>query len=159
MRGRGGRQPIAVGLDPRRFSKQDKEDLTRYFWPRIHKGAPGDCWRFGTMRASYLSFRRPNFYWRGQHYNPRHLVWVLLKGRLEVDKYLWPVCGMSNCVNPDHMQYGDYEDLERWDAARPRLTPEQVIEARHLYSDGAKLYELRNRYQLTDREMRHVLNL
>jgi hypothetical protein len=74
--------------------------------------------------------------------------------------YLWSVCGIPNCVNPAHLLYGSRQEMERWYKNCPRLSPEQIEEARYLFRQQHKqVHELRQRYRLTDGEMRKVLGL
>jgi hypothetical protein len=78
----------------------------------------GGCWVWvGPMTTD----GRPYGFWKDATLNVRRLLYELKEGPLDARQHLTPVCRLSRCCNPDHM-----ETMARGPVPKPPLSAQQA---------------------------------
>jgi hypothetical protein len=92
------------------------------------------------------------------------ISWMLYRGPIQNGLCVLHTCHNSLCVNPAHLYLGDkrqnWKDMVRAGRCRGSHSgpsKEQVIEARRLRADGARVWELAGKYGITPKAMSRIL--
>lgn len=137
-------------------SSQAGKPVLQRFWEKVDKNGPipphvpqlGNCWAWIATTAStgnYGIFDDPAFKDRRAH----RISWIIHFGEIPVGYLVLHKCDNSKCVNPLHLELGDYQKNMDDRSKRGRcnakkgddnhfatLKPQQVIEMRARFNNG-----------------------
>lgn len=127
------------------------------FWSHVEQGP--DCWEWTSARNSA---GRGVVTIDGKALMAYRVAWTLSVGPIPEGLFVCHRCDHPWCVRPSHLFVGTQLDNQRDMCAKKRshipigelnheakLTPEQVIEIRARYADGARRSFLARRYGVT----------
>jgi hypothetical protein len=122
------------------------------FWTKVKKGGADECWEWQGFRTSkgYGRFgdsRESSGYVYAHRYSSE-----LATGKQPGSKHVLHHCDNPPCVNPAHLFLGTNRDNSRDavnkgriprgnNSAQAKLTEDQVVAIRHLYSKGHVRYQ------------------
>lgn len=97
--------------------------------------------------------------------------YIIFKGEIPKGLFVCHSCDQPSCVNPDHLFLGTHQDnmkdmnskgrggSTKGERSRlSRLTTQQVLDIRSMYSDGNSSIKIAKRFSITDRNVMHIVN-
>lgn len=88
------------------------------FWKRVEKSEdPEGCWLYNSKskQKSHIFFITTD-HSRSEYYATR--VSKFMSGTDVKDKLVYRTCLTSNCVNPNHLEIGDHQDVANMNKAK-----------------------------------------
>lgn len=140
------------------------------FWEKVDKSLPGRCWEWnaGITIYGYGKFKiLLNEKWRSM--NAHRVAWLLVFGDILPGLEVCHSCDNRKCCNPAHLFLGtkaqnNADMITKGRQAHgckikaSKLTPENVLEIRQRYLDGAESWaSLARKYDVTKRTIGNVL--
>ena len=137
------------------------------FWSKVDKECSEffDCWEWiGTILPSgYGQFRID-----GHGVRAHRFMWELVNGTIPKDLYVLHECDNRSCVNPDHLRLGTHkENMEDMTEkgrgkvgeknGRSKLTVEDIISIRFLYTAGFNMSYLANRFGVSKVQISSII--
>lgn len=115
------------------------------FWKHVNIRGEDDCWEWRGSHNRYgdITFKK-------QHLSAHRLAYILTYGKNIKNKYVLHICDNPLCVNPKHLWLGTQQDNIKDMVEKKRglvgelngnnkLTKEQILEIRELYTTGKYL--------------------
>lgn len=105
------------------------ENRISVFWSRVNKNGPvpkhvphlGPCWNWtGCIKWSKPNLRYGCFYIKGKRYISSRVSYVIKHGEIPFRLLVLHRCDNAKCVNPSHLELGDYKKNNQDCAARGR---------------------------------------
>jgi hypothetical protein len=136
------------------------------FWRFVDRRLPTECWLWKGYRTAkgYGLFTTP------EGNRAHRLSWVMANGPIPAGAIICHRCDTPACVNPEHLFAGTAADnaLDRDTKGRGvlfgataekfrRLTPESVVEIRHLHTTGLGYRRLARQYQVSPGTIKDVI--
>ena len=152
---------------PRRI--KTKEELKRRFWSKVEIKNPSECWPWKRARTirGYGSFCL-----NSKNLNAQRALWIIEFGPIADGLCVCHKCDNPPCCNPDHLFLGtdadNMTDKTRKGRNNPavgerggfaKLTTEQVLEIRKVYSEGLENQtQLGTRFGVNKRTIQKIVN-
>jgi hypothetical protein len=132
------------------------------FWSKVEK-TEGGCWIWKAAR-NYLGYGR--FKHEGVHTRAHRFAWIATHGEPQPGMLVCHKCDNPPCCNPEHLFVGTAADncadkisknRHRAGPGNPKLTAEQVIEARRRHANGESYRKLAAHFGVYIDTMRNAI--
>lgn len=135
------------------------DDAVKYFWARVRRGAPNECWEWtGPTDSSYGMVLK-----YGMRLKAHRMSYEIHNGPFLSFYFVLHRCDNKLCVNPKHLYLGDYQwnATDRTSRRRgPRssgLSEQDVLDIREAYSTGAmSQVALGRKYGITQASISYI---
>jgi len=88
-------------------TRKAKRTMPDYFWSRVARGAPTDCWNwlFGKTTRGY-----GKSYFQGREQHSHRIAWIITNGEIPDGLFVCHKCDNPSCCNPSHLFLGTGKD-------------------------------------------------
>lgn len=126
------------------------------FYARIDTSGEHHIWN-GTSNHSY----------KGLTYKPQRLIWILTYGPVPKDKIIYITCDEPRCMNVKHLDVAFRGEMKKTRLLEmdnlgkiplKKLTEENVLEIRELYSRGIVQSELAREFKVSQNQISLIVN-